>query len=230
MLAPLMHIATRRVPNPPFRGVLYKTALSTTANETTTTWTGIDIGVPHPDRIVILAIYQGVNGNIIEPTDVNGIPNTHIKQLNEFGITVHPVPLDTTAIIRVSATSSIRKGVSVYIAYGPAQPIESGAISAGTTNPANLNNWKTIAGGFAIYSGGQHSTLGTFTTTWNGTETLVEDKDVQIESAASVTTGNVNNMLASDNTFDLSMSASASGTKRCVGVSFYPPRPGLLLY
>jgi hypothetical protein len=81
-----------------------------------------------------------------------------------------------------------------------------------------------------VYSGGQNATLGTFTTTWNGSESLVENVDAQLEGTASYTSGHVNNMLVSANVNDLVMAESASGTKRLIGVMHYPPRPGILLY
>lgn len=221
-------LAVKHIPNAPFRGCQYKTTVTTTTDETTSTWTGVDIGTPHPDRIVVLAIFQGVNGDVTNATTtVNGVQPCHKTRINEFAITVHKVPLGTTATVAVSATTSLRKAVGIFIAYPEIPiPMESGSVSAATTSDAQLLNWRQRDGGFLIYSGGQLATLGTFTTTWNGTDTLVEDVDAQLEAASSYTFGHINTII-STNVNDLIMAESVSGTKRLVACIWGPPRPGV---
>ena len=97
---------------------IYKTTLTTTTNETTTEWTGVDIGTPHPKRIVILATYHGIAA--AATCTVAGFPLNSVQQnsAHEFSImSVHVPTSETTATITVSATGSIRKAVAIYVAY-----------------------------------------------------------------------------------------------------------------
>ena len=91
------------------------------------------------------------------------------------------------------------------------------------TTDANVANLKAQAGGFLIYAGSQPVVLGTFTTTWNGTNgTLQEDVDAQLEAATSYTTGMIPNFTVSSDNDDLNMAESASGTKLLVAVTWGP--------
>jgi len=226
MMGAVAVLATTRVPNAPLVGCQYKSTQTITTDETTSTWNAVDIGTPHPDRIVILAIFAGVNGDVTAAS-VNGIPFFHKTRINEFAICACRVPNDTTARIEVSATSSIRKAVSVMVAY-PQNPIplDSGTATANTTTNANVADQKVQRHGCLVYAGGQLATLGTFTTTWNGTDSLVEDVDAQLESASSYTAGHINITISSD-TSDVDLGESASGTKRLVVCTWGPPRPGV---
>ena len=62
MLATLPHLY-RTVLNPlppvPSREPLYLGTLTSTADEASTIWPDVNIGEPHPKRVVILATYQG---------------------------------------------------------------------------------------------------------------------------------------------------------------------------
>lgn len=213
-----------QIPKAPFAGCVYKTTLTTTTDENGTTWNSQDIGAPHPSRIVVLAVFQGVNGDLTTVT-VNGINEYHKTRLNEFSITAHRVPTDTTATIVVTAATSLRKAVGVYVGY-PWNPIplDFGSVSANTTTDANVADQKTQAGGFLIYSGGQLSTLGTFTTTWNGqgSDAVTENADAQLEATSSYTNGHIN-ITRSDDIGDVNMAESTSGTKRLIVCSWGPP-------
>jgi hypothetical protein len=212
-----------RVPAAPFAGCQYKTTLTTTTDETNTTWTDVDIGTPHPHRIVILGIFMGVNVGSAPSGTVNGIGRALGRAQNEWAFNVHLVPNDTLATIIVSVATSLRKAVSVWIGY-PENPIplDSGLATANTTTNANIADLKVQAGGFLIYAGGQLSTLGTFTTTWGGAETVIEDVDAQLESASSYTAGHFN-VTESTDVNDLNLAESTSGTKRLVAATWGPP-------
>ncbi len=213
-------LIVRKVRKAPFTGVQYKTTLTTTTDETLTTWTGVDIGQAHPHRMIILATFMGVN--VTPATTVNGFTTIDKIRNNEFGITFHIVPTGSTATITASGVSSARKAIGVYVAYPMwTTLVDSGSTSAATTTDANLADLKVVRGGALIYSGGQLSTLGTFTTTWNGTDAVIEDIDAQLEATSSYTSGHINITNSSDIS-DLNMAESNSGAKRLAAISIYP--------
>lgn len=219
------HVARFVAPIPPTPVVAspYKTTLTTTTNETTTTFSDVDIGTPHQRRIVILAYYCGVAA--FADGTVNGIAQHFRLQssIHEFGIMSFFVPLDTTATITLSAASSIRKAVSVYVIYPNNHMwVDGSVVSANTTTDANIADIAIQAGGCLIYVGGQHATLGDFTTTWNGTDTLVEDVDAQLESASSYTTGSIASAVVSSAISDINMAESVSGQKRLAVATWGP--------
>jgi hypothetical protein len=220
------HLAN--LPPVPSRTPIYKTTLTTTTDETTTTWTGVDIGEPHPNRLVILVSYVGAATATPHPV-VNGISaGGFITANNEFNLYAISVKTGTTATVTVSgAGGSARKAVSVYVAYPENHmPLDSGNATANVGTDANVANIKVQAGGFLIYGGGQHATLGAFTTTWNGAggESVTEDVDAQLEATASYTMGRIATILRSDDLGDVNMAEDTSGTKRLVVVSWGPPR------
>lgn len=213
-----------KLPPVPSTVPIYKTTVTDTANANASTFTGVDIGVPHPKRIVILAVFHGVAAACT--ATVNG-KNCDMRVQNtahEFSIFSVELPIGLLGDIVVTAASSIRKAVSVYVAYPKnPMPIDSGTATANTTTDANVANMKCQAAGFLIYSGGQLATLGTFTTTWNGAggESVVEDVDAQLESASSYTAGHIN-ILRSDDLGDVNLAESTSGTKRLVAATWGP--------
>lgn len=207
---------------------VYKTTLTTTTNENTTTWTGQDIGTPHRRRVVILAGYHGVAAAATGTVNGNAFAYRAQNTTHEWAIMVFEAPVGTTADITVTATSSIRKAISVYVAYPRTwMPRQVGNVSAATTTDATVSGFASIHGGFVIYAGGQHATLGTFTTTWTGTasgDVLTEDVDAQLEAAASYTAGWVD-IRSSSASRSLTLAESTSGTKRLVLASFEPSFP-----
>lgn len=213
------------LPPVPFRTVQYMGTQSTTTDETTTTFSSIDISVPHPKRVVAVAFYGGVAGGVT--ATLNGIEAyARIQNTShEFGIFLFQVVTDTSASLVLNRASSLRKVVGVYVFYPEIHtPLDSSTATATTTTDANCADVKVQAGGCLIYIGGQHATLGTFTTTWNGTDAVTENVDAQLEAAASYTFGHINITVSSDAS-DLNMAESVSGTKRLVAVSLGPPPP-----
>jgi hypothetical protein len=213
----------RPLPPVPSKTVLYKGALTTTTDENTTTWSNVDIGVPHPKRIVVLAAFLGVSAN---PTCTVANRSFYfgVRQ-NEFTVLAFLAPCCALADIVLTAASSIRKAVGVYVFYPDNHiQLDSGAVSAATTTDANLADLQVQKNGVLIYCGGQLATLGTFTTTWNGTDAVVEDADAQLESASSYTFGHIN-ITVDTALSDLNMAESTSGTKRLAAVTLRAPRP-----
>jgi hypothetical protein len=226
MLHPILRRwLTYRVPPAPFTGCVYKSTQTTTTDETTTTWTGVDIGAPHPDRIVVLGIFLGIDAAMT--VTVNGYAECLQRRQNSFAMSYHRIPTGTTATIVVSATGSARKAVSVFVAYpGNPVPLDVGADTrTGTTN-ATIANLKTQVGGCLIYEGGQLAvSTGNFTTTWvSGTDAVTEDIDTTFESASCYTAGHIN-LTVSESAATLNMGESVSGSKQLVAMSFGPPRP-----
>lgn len=225
---PVLGAVLKKLPKVPSLVPIYKVTLTTTTDETTTTFTGVDIGLPHPKRVVVLCILGGVS-NSNATSRVNGYDQyftTGGGTSLTSNITAHIVPNDTTATIEVTRTTSARKAVSVYVFY-PENPIplDSSAAPANTTVDANLVKLKVQAGGCLIYAGSQLATLGTFTTTWDGTDGVVEDVDAQLEATSSYTAGHINVTVSTDNS-NLNLAESVSGTKCLAAVTFGPPYSG----
>lgn len=225
MLALPIALAISPLPLPPITaGCEYKGTQTTTTDENTTTWTGVDIGLPHPKRVIVLACYLGVAAGMT--ATVNGISQYARIQntAHECGITLHQVPCGTTANIAVTAASSLRKAVSIYVAY-PANhlQLDSGTATANTTADAAVNAMAMQVGGCLIYVGSQNAVLGTFTTTWSGADTITEDVDAQIESTASYTMGAIKTCLRGSSGGNVTLAESTSGTKRLAVVTFGSP-------
>jgi hypothetical protein len=216
----------RKYPPVPSATVVYKTTLTTTTNEDTTTWTAVDIGVPHPRRIIVVPFYAGAAS--LASLTINEIPYYWVRQNatpHEFGIFAVAVPCETTATVVMTATSSLRKAAGIYVAYPQSHMwLDFAAATANASTNAVATDQKAQAGGFLIYSGGQHATVGAFTTTWSGPEAVTEDVDAQLEAAASYTFGHIDFTVSSDAN-DLTLAETVSGTKRLVTVTFGPPEP-----
>lgn len=210
---PALRTVLKKLPAVPFVGCQYKTTVTSTTDQTTTNFTGVDIGIQHPNRVVIVAAFLGVA--VIGTVVVHGVGQNINSRQNETQITIHEVPTGKTCTITITAPGSIRKAASIYIAY-PAQVasiLAFGTASANTTSNAIISAKKFIKNGFMVYAGAQVATLGTFTTTWDGTDAVVEDVDAQLESASSYTAGHINFTEASNDLHSLTMAASTSGTK-----------------
>lgn len=218
------------MPAVPSRAVIYKTTLTTTTDESNSTFSSVDIGVPHPRRIIILAIFKGVattaSAWLHSSANVTKFHRAADNGSHEVAIYFLPWAGNSTVeTIVVGATSSLRKAVGVYIAYPyDPLPIDSGTATANTTSDATVTNMATAGGGFAIYAGCQQSTLGTFTTTWNGAgaEAVTEDVDAQLESASSYTFGHID-IVQADAQGDVTLAESTSGTKRLAVATWGPP-------
>ena len=213
MPSPALYLATRPLPVVPSTTLTYKSTQTTTTNEDTTTFTGVDIGTPHPKRIVIIAGMCGVNAAV--SATCNGIPHYHLTQqaARQFAVLAFQVPNSTTASLAITSVSSARKAFSVYVAY-PADHtvLDFGTDNRAGTTDATVTNLKAMNGGFIVYAGGQTATLGTFTTTWGGTDAVTEDVDAQLEAVSSYTTGRINITVSSD-TLTVTLAESVSGSK-----------------
>src|SRR4051812_42067161 len=112
---PALRTVLKKLPKPPFVGCQYKTTLTDTANATLSTWSSVDIGVEHPNRVIIIAAFVGVSA--VATSVVHGVDYSQRARLAEDQITSHLVPTGKSVTITVSAAGSIRKAVSVYVAY-----------------------------------------------------------------------------------------------------------------
>lgn len=207
----------KKLPKAPFNGCQFKTTLTQTVDETTTTWNSVDIGVEHPNRVVILAILMGVG--VDGTSTVNGAGNNGRARSGTCEITTHKVPTGTSVTVTVTATGSVRKAVGVYVAY-PKDTVtrNSGSGTANTTTAATNTPIVAIKNGFLIYIGVQAATLGTFTTTSNGTDAVTEDVDAQIEATSSYTFGHIN-FTESHSNRTLTLTQSTSGTKNLASIT-----------
>jgi hypothetical protein len=226
MLAPLIYVASlANLPPVPSLVPIYKGTSTTTTNETTSTWTGIDIGVAHPKRIIILSVFHGVAD--AATATVNGIDHCHRTQDTAHNISIFAiqVPSDTIGIVTVSAVSSVRKAVSVYVAYPENHlPMDFGTDAATLANDAVVADQKAQVDGFLIYAGAQLGTLGAFGTTWGGTESVTEDVDAQLEATSSYTMGNIQRFTVSSDLNDVTLAETVSGAKRLAVTTWGPPK------
>jgi hypothetical protein len=213
-VTPLVRHARRAVlPPVPSLVPIYVTAQTTTTNENTTVFT-FDIGTPHPKREVVVGLLNGISA--ATTVQVNGLSPVAIED-NDGGTRlvnthVFQVPNGLTAEVAVTATGSTRKAVAVWIYY-PNRPfaLSLGSSSTGSTTDATAS-LAVQAGGAIFYVGAQNATLGDYTTTWGGTESVVEDVDAQLEATSSYTMGHVNILTSSTNT--LTLAESTSGSKQ----------------
>lgn len=136
------------------------------------------------------------------------------------------VPVGSTATIGHTAVASVRKAISVYVLYPEwSRALQTIGTTATTTTDAAVTIASASCNGCIIYAGGQDATLGTFTTTWGGTDAVIEDIDAQLEGTASYTSGHVN-LTESSFTNALTLAESTSGTKALVAISLRPPYRG----
>lgn len=219
-LAPLPCPVTRVYP-------IYAATSTTTTDETTSTFAGFDFLEPHPKRIVIVTAYHGVAA--AATCTVNGINSYFRAQTttHEFSLFAVKVPASYTGmsgVVTVSATGSVRKAVSVYVAYPRNHmPLDSGTATANTTGTATISNLKVQAGGFLIFAGGQHGIAGTtVTVTWNGTDAITTDvNDGTVEALSRYDKGRII-ITNSTDLSDLSLTTGTSGTKRLVAATWGP--------
>jgi hypothetical protein len=210
-----------RLPPVPSLVPIYKSTQTTTANETVTTWTGVDIGTPHPKRVVCAALYKG-HANLSGMT-IGGqyAPVYWFGSGHECAIHAARVPGGDTADIVASVASSQLKACSIFVLYPNDFTTRDFAASATTTNNATVTP-QVRKNGSLIYCGVQHSTLGAFSTTWSGAEAVTESVDAQLEANASYTMGMIPLFLTSQVTSVLTLAETVSGTKRLVAVPFGP--------
>jgi hypothetical protein len=214
--------ANLQLPPVPSLVPIYKSTQLTNTNETTTTFAGVDIGTPHPKRLVILASFHGIAA--AASGTIAGY-NCHVDQQNtahEVSIMSALVPHGTTATITVSATGSVRKAVSVYVAYPEVRERVSGGSDSAATTVDAVVTLKAVKGGFVVYAGAQAAVLGAFTTLWSGADAVTENVDAQQEAVSSYTMGLVPITISSDTT-TLTLQETVSGTKRLAAVAFRPP-------
>jgi hypothetical protein len=211
------------LPPVPSTTPVYMGTSTTTTDEATSTFTGVNIGTPHPRRMVILANYHGVAAAHSSTVNGQGFCEAQGLGSQEFSMAAFRIPDGDTATIVITATASLRKAVSVFVIYPERHlSLDRASATANTTTDANAPDIKCQSGGSIIYSGGQHATLGTFTTTWNGSDAVTESVDAQLEAAGSYTAGFIPITTSADLN-DVNMAESTSGTKRLVVMSHGPP-------
>jgi hypothetical protein len=206
---------------------IYKSTQTTTTNEDTTTFSGVDIGVPHPKRVVVVTGSMGVSVSIgDDAVTVNGCATVQCDRAQSCFMATVPVPTGTTANIVCTFVGSARKAAAVYVLYPwwP-KPIEVNGVNANLAVDANIANVTAVNKGCLIYGGTQLATLGAFTTTWGGGDAVTENVDAQLEAATSYTSGNIN-FTVSSNTNAINMAETVSGTKHLLYASFLPPYRG----
>ena len=109
LFAPALSLIDRLPPVPSLVPV-YKSTQTTTTAETVTTWLNVDIGVPHPKRVVIAALAKG-HANISAMTIGGQYASVRWFGGHEQAFHVARVPNGTTADIVASVTTSNLQGL-----------------------------------------------------------------------------------------------------------------------
>lgn len=202
----------------------FSSTLTRTIDETATTWTGVDLKLPHPDRVILFMCHHGANA-APNSASLNGTPCLLLQTITSYSTYMihYPEPV-TTGTFVFSVTGSIRKGVGVYVLYPRSPvPLEVGQVNAAGTSDAVYTDCEVQAGGCMIHMCGSLSSNVTFTTpTWSGVDTPVEQYDTALETASGFTHG-YTLITRSSVLDDLTVAVSGTSTRRLLVASFAAP-------
>jgi hypothetical protein len=225
LISPSLSVALTPLPSVPSASSIFKGTQTTTVNEDTTVFTEVDIGVPHPKRVVVLGLYGG-NSATVSAT-VNGIPPAYMARSSFCAVAIFPVPVGETALITVTTTFSQHKVVAVWIDYPQNDaPLDSAANVASGITPVTLSDLKVQYGGVVFFACFEPTAVETFTVTWTGTDAVIVDVNSSIESFSSYVMGRIPIVSGSD-LDDLTVSVTNGGGKRLSAVSLGPSPPTL---
>jgi hypothetical protein len=211
-----------RLPPAPSLVPVYKTTLTTSTNETTTTWNDVDLGEPHPHRVIVLACYHGVSA--VPTVVIHGVTAFLFgPAAYEERIAIAQLPNGRTGTISVSATGSLRKAVSVYVAYPHRHfgPEDANATSVSGTSNATIT-MRVCRNGGLIFAGCQQAVVGPFTMTWSGAEAVTENVDADSEATSGYVHGMIPSFLTSQFTSTLTLAETVSGVKRLIALPIGP--------
>jgi hypothetical protein len=210
-----------RYPPVPSRVPIFKTTLTDTTDADTSTFTEVDIGVPHPRRVVILATMHGVIANVTATVQGSlGRVSSASQSSRYTSIMSYRVPKGFTTEIVVTSAASLRKAVGVFVAYPLSHLIESSDDTTQATTTDAVLTVNGMADGFVIYSGAQLNILGAFGATWSGTDAAVESVDAQLEATSSYSFGYVpltQTLVGAT----LTIAETTSGTKHATAAAFH---------
>ena len=170
----------------------YQGKTTKTANATSFTFSSADIGVPNPERMVVVA-WQGLTTSIPNVTaTIGGIGATELGGDAYFlngaaaGVFYAKVPTGSTANIVVGCAGKTFSNFSIQVfsfntkATGRVDQVHKLSGSSALASYA-MNNVQCTAGGVVIYS---HATISnkSHSVSWNGTDSAVEVADSNIET------------------------------------------------
>jgi hypothetical protein len=151
------------------------------------TFTNVDIGSAHADRMVVAAV--SLRGGLtvisnIKINAVNGTLTTQQASLSNVGISFDKVSTGTTCTIQVNLSNSNPTGcsLSVYVFRTSASTALDSVTGVGSTSQI-LANIECSEGGVVIVAGNK-TTATLMTGSWNGTDSNVEDYSAIDETAA----------------------------------------------
>jgi hypothetical protein len=201
----------------PYAGVQRKTALTTTTDETTSTWLSVDIGEAHARRVVTLVCFNAADVAITATINGNAADHTANSATRNLAILSFLVPTGTTCTVAMTGNvGSPRKAVGVFVGYpSSVTPVSNASDSAGTTTNAVASSLTANIGGYLVYGGAQTGAVGAFTTTWSGSDAVSESADAQLEAASTYTFGCIP-IFTEDiaGTGTLTLAETVTGTKR----------------
>jgi len=189
-------------------------------------WLAADVGVAHPKRRCIMGVMGGNFNGGSHSLLVGGAPATYrVQNGGYFNILDIELPTGPTADFQINVGTGGMSRAAIH--YGIFYPATSGVLAGDTASATGLtnaviNNLGITAGGLAVFFGGQQGVLGTFTGTWNVVDSAVEHIDAQAEATDSYAFYTVD-CTETNSTRDFTFAASASGTKRICGVTYYAP-------
>lgn len=226
MISPAFSMILNPMPPVPSLIPVPKTTLVTTTDEDTTLFPAVDIGVPHPKRVVFLAAHPGGSVTVSTAATVNGIQPIARTSISQVIILAFAVPCGLTANVSFTHPGSGRKVVSVSVAYPKSPfPIDSAGALAGTTSPAIATDLKVTPNGFVLYAGYSATTANTLTVTWSGPDAVPAPDYHAVPEAASATiiTGTIPLITVGSDLDDVTITALLSGTKAIIAASWGPP-------
>lgn len=151
------------------------------------TFTNVDIGTPHADRMVVASVSLRGGLTVINNIKINGVNGTLITRqssLSNVGISFDKVATGTTCTIQVNLSNSNPTGcsLSMYVFRTAASTALDSGTQVGSTSQIVTNIQCSVGG--VVITAGNKTTATLMTGSWNGIDSNVEDYSAIDESVA----------------------------------------------
>jgi hypothetical protein len=194
-------------------------------NTTSYTFSSKALGSDHANRRLRIAIHTPLVA--VSAVSVGGVAatsvasNTHSSIWTLSTTATALAGLTTANVVVTTATTCSRVSISMWVDYASSGTATDFGSDTDASTVDSVVALDVVPDGHVIYVGSQNTSLGTFTTTWAGSDAVVEDYDSQRESTSTVTFGHINTSETA--TRNLTLSESTSGQKVLVAASFGAP-------
>lgn len=201
-------------------------SVNTTNGSATYTFTNFDISAApeHANRLIVVFASTPGQNQSAGSSNIGGSAATKYGSEVAEGVYGRVVATGSTATITISpgAGGSDHCVIKVYAIY-PASSTQVDLVQNSTTigtAAVTVNDLEVVAGGVVIYGAHNTNNTGTWSVTWTGADTVVEDYDTATESSAE-TSGHIE-ISASTTTDDLTATRStfAGDRGRFIAVSW----------